>query len=486
MKKMTHIASIAAATLALAVPVYGQFDRYVALGDSLSAGVEGGCLVERNQLNSFPSILARQMGLGDFQQPLMDELPAGDPNGLGPCLGAVFVPPSTITVGEISEMGLPLNATLSRPYNNLGVPGAHVGDLVDLKHGNPNGRTAEQFAIFVLRNFPGSPFDGLSAVDEANALGPDLVTLWAGNNDILPAVSTALFLPGVTVTPPDELSDKYAQILTQLGPGKTIVAGNVLDVTAIPFATTVSPILAITPGGPVKVLGPGNAAFACTPVPPDQGCPVPDGTLVTLPAATLLAQGIGVPVALGGTGLPLPVGTFSPPATLSPGVLLYPDLIDNVRTLVDNYNATIAAQISGAGGVLIDTFAIFAELNQHGFHVGGLTLSTNLLTGGIVSADGIHPSTIGYSIVASAFIQGMNEQLGLEIPQADLTAVLFTPNVPPTGSEARGAGPLGYSLGMWRRELDSTLAGKGLTVVLPEATPRASGGSRTRVVGPRD
>ncbi len=191
----------AALALGLAAPAAAQFGKYVALGDSLTAGVEGNCVVERNQRASFPAVIAEQIGIDDFQQPLVQEVPLSSPLTGSPCLGAVFIPPSTITVGAVSQQGAPLNLSLPRPYDNLGLPGARVRDLVDLRHGNPGGTTVEMSAALVLRNVPGSPFDGTNAVEQANILQPDLVTLWIGNNDVLGAALAGVVVDGVTLTP---------------------------------------------------------------------------------------------------------------------------------------------------------------------------------------------------------------------------------------------------------------------------------------------
>ncbi len=471
MKKMLRSLGPAAAILALAAaPVSAQFAHYVALGDSLTAGIQGSCLVERNQEASFPAVLAAALHMTDFEQPLVQELALTSPLVGPPCLGAV-VANNAITVGAISQMGQPLNSTLARPYDNLGIPGANVGDLVDLTHGDPNSTTTVvRFAALVLRNVPGSPFDGMNAVTEANLLSPDLITLWIGSNDILTAATAGIFLPGVTATPPDVFDANYAEVLANIAvPGRSIVAGNVPDVTAIPFTTTVPSRLTI-PGGSTPVLGPGNDAYPCVPVAPDHGCPVPDGTLVTLPARALLAQGIGVPVALGGTGNPLPDGAFILPQTLVPGVLLYPDEVAGIEEYIAAYNHTIEAQIAGVGGVLVDINESFDEINAHGYHIGGISLSSSFLSGGIFSADGVHPSSIGYSIVAQTFINAMNAELGLEIPPADLSHVLFTPNVPQTGAGVRGGGEGGYSLEMWRDLLERTGAVRGFSLEMPDAS----------------
>ena len=204
---------------------------------------------------------------------------------------------------------------------------------------------------------------------------------------------------------------------------------------------------------------------------------------MTLPASALLAQGIGVPVAAGGTGQPLPDGQFIPPATVVPGVLLYPDEVAGIEEFIADYNAIIASQIAGVGGIVVDINAIFDDITAHGYHLGGINLSSAFLSGGIFSADGIHPSSIGYTIIANAFIQTMNVELGLEIPAPDFSHVLFTPNVPQTGEGVRNGGEWHYSLGMWRDALERTGAGRGFSIQMPEASaPRPGRGGPRRVV----
>ncbi len=127
----------------------------------------------------------------------------------------------------------------------------------------------------------------------------------------------------------------------------------------------------------------------------------------------------------------------------------------------------------------MDINAIFDEIGAHGFHLGGISLTTSFLSGGIFSADGVHPSSIGYSIVASNFIRVMNFELGLEIPPVDFSHVLFTPNVPQTGAGVRGGGEWGYSLAMWRDLLERTGAARGYSLQMPESgLGRIRGGLR--------
>ncbi len=485
MKTLTLRAMGLAAALGLAAsaPLSAQFEKYVALGDSLTAGFQANCLVARNQRASYPAVIAHQLAIADFQQPLVQELALTSPLVGTPCLGAVFVPPSTITVGAVSQMGAPLNSLLGRPYDNLGLPGAHVDDLVDLTAANPNGDTADRFAALVLRNVPGSPFAGLNAVTEANILAPDLITLWIGSNDVLPAALTGLALVGVTITPLPLFEAKYDEVLASVaGSGRTLVLANLPNVTAIPFTTRVPAFITI-PGGRVGVLGPGNDAYPCTPVPPDHGCSVPEGTLVMLPASSLLAQGIGVPVALGGTGQPLPDGRFVPPAMVEAGVLLYPDEVATINLYVNDYNAVIASRASDFGP-LVDIHSIFDDINADGYHVGGLTLTSAFLSGGIFSADGFHPTPIGHAIIADEFIKVMNAELGTDIPRPDFSTVLFTPNVPNVGAGLTDGGPYDYSISTWQTLLATVPPARGVAVRFPSSAAQAprEGGRGTRTV----
>jgi len=483
MKKMGFRTAVGAVLLSaiFASPLLSQtFHKYVALGDSLTAAFEGGCLVQRHQNRSYPKIVATQLGITDFQQPLVSERALSSPLTGPACLGAV-VAGGTITVGAVSQQGAPLNATLPRPYDNLGIVSANAADMVDIKVANPAGNNANRFAALVLRNFPGGPFEGRSAVDEANLLSPDLVTVWAGPNDVLGAALAGAAIDGVTLTPVAAFEAKYTEIMTGLrATGRTVVALNIPDVASVPFTTTVPPILVnpttrqpvIVNGSTVRLLGP-RTTDSCATAP----CPIPNGTLVTLGAASLLAQGIGVPAALGGTGQPLPDGSFSPPATLNAGVLLYPDEVALIRQRTADLNARIGSIATANGATVIDIHSIFDDIVANGYDVGGGIVVTNsFLTGGIFSGDGFHPSNIGYAIVAKVVLEHLNSVKGTSFELPDMAAAVFTPDTPVVTA---AGGPvvegISYPQQMWK-DLVRAAAGipDGIEVVFPTSSKRVT------------
>lgn len=452
---IARAASLALGAALLAVgPLSAQttFKKYVALGDSITAGVQGNCLVSRNQLTSFPHVLAMQIGITDFQTPTVQEKALSNPLTGNPCLGAV-ISNGAISAGAISQMGGPTNATLPRPYDNLGLSGANTSDLVNLKVSNPSGNTVNQSAALVLRNFPTGPFEGKSAIDEALLLNPDLVTVWIGNNDVLGAALSGVAIDGVTLTPVASFTANYTAIMTALKTsGRTIVALNIPDVAAVAFTTTIPPVLVnpatrqpvIVNGATVPLLGSRAFPPGC----PTAPCPIPANTLVTLQASALLAQGFGIPVALGGNGQGLPDGGFTPPATLNPGVLLYADEVAAIQTRTGELNAQIATIGAANGAILVDVHALFDHIKVNGYFIGGLTVTRDFLSGGLFSGDGFHPTNIGQYIVADEIIKALNAK-GSAIPEPNFSNVLFTPNVPtPSGIIETGAGIWGYSLNM--------------------------------------
>ena len=457
-----------------------QFAQYVALGDSLTAGWQSGCLVQRNQLTNYPSQLAKILYDGDFELPLVKEVPLSN-SGSPQCLGAVFVPPASLTVAPMSEMDGPLNALLPRPYNDLGIPGAEVADLTTLTHGDVNGTDLEKLSALILRNVTGSPFDGTSAVNQAGILlapaaSSAIATLWIGNNNTLGASTSGIVVDGVTLVSQADFQASFSAIIAGIPPGVELVVANIPDVTSIPFSSTIPPILVnpatrqpvIINGSVVPLLGPGDAGYPCTPVPPDQGCGLPAGSLVNLPASSLLGQGVGIPVAAGGTGLPLPHGSVDQTGP-HPGVVLYPDDIALLQQRTAEYNSVIASSSNGA--VLVDTNARFTDIAQHGYKIGGIELTTSFLTGGIFSYDGVHPSTIGYTIVASEFINAINDQTGSSYRQPNFATALYTPNPPDpgTGGNLQAGGPWHYTFDMWRDVLGSTVSPRVMRVTVPAA-----------------
>jgi len=163
-----------------------NFSKYVAVGNSLTAGLMDAALYNSGQANSFPNILANHLdavegiNIGAFNQPdinstngfniVVNDL--NDPSGqiAGRFLLDLSIPGPTPTLGE-----LPTPYTGDRnALNNFGVPGARLLDALFAGYG--------QFNPFFGR-FASAP--DASILGDAAAAQGTFFTLWLGGNDVL-------------------------------------------------------------------------------------------------------------------------------------------------------------------------------------------------------------------------------------------------------------------------------------------------------------
>ena len=98
-----------------------DFSSFVAIGNTLTAGYQSGSLFESAQKYSFGKQIANLMNVG-FEQPLI-----GDP-GTGGRLEVKSLSPFTLYTNL--NTGAPKNLNYPKPYNNLGIPGALLYDVV--------------------------------------------------------------------------------------------------------------------------------------------------------------------------------------------------------------------------------------------------------------------------------------------------------------------------------------------------------------------
>jgi hypothetical protein len=441
MKRQAMRALLVGAGLALlaAGSVLAQtptFTKYVALGDSYGAGYSAGCLVARNQTFSYPAILARQLNISDFQQPTIS-----DP-GLPVCTGLKSLIPVTFGPISTTKTGSPTNIGLARSYDNLSVPGFKIADVSDKL------TDAGGIADVILRGKG-------SQVTQALSLNPTFITLGIVGNDILPAVGAAILLDGVTATPLATYTTKYNGVAAALkATGRTGVFIGTPDMRVLPLATTIKPYVTdatntpvLVGGATVPLLGPRTTSTCSTPP-----CPIPADTLVTLGAnapqaalggKSLLAVGFGIPCAvapLPQCGKPLPEGSFTAPSTLNIGVLLYADRVAAIDERIKAYNAVIRAAAEANGFKYFDAYAVSQDVSAHGRDFGGIHISKDFVTGGFFAyGEPVHASNIGYSIIADELIQFINTAYATDIPRPDMSAALFTPDVPAPGTTSIGA-----------------------------------------------
>lgn len=376
---------VAVAVSAVRAGAQTNFTSYVALGDGFTAGFSNGSLVESHQRRSFPALIAQQAGVSGFEQPLV-----GDPGIPAELVLVSLVPP--VVGAKATSPGAPLRRNLARPYNNLGIPTATVADLLTrVTDGGSGG-----FHDLVLRGRG-------TALEQGLSLRPTTLTLWTGTADVMAAVVNGRAVEGVTLTPLASFRAAFQSVVNAVkASGAFVVVANVPDVTALPYATTIQPIVVNpTTGAPVRVNG------QTVPLLGANG-PLPSNSLVTLAASPLLLRGDGIPAAAGGSGRPLPDEAILDLAEASA-----------IRERVGQFNLAIAEICQGAAIPVLDLNAFYAGLATEGRVVGGITLTSAFLTGGLVGYDGLHPTDLGYVLLATEWIRFINARGG-QLPQIDL------------------------------------------------------------------
>jgi lysophospholipase L1-like esterase len=417
---------------------FGQYQNYVAIGDSMTAAFSSYSLVESAQKNSYPALIARQLGISDFQQPLVSE------PGIPAQLELVSLSPLTIAPKSDST-GVPINLTLPRPYNNLGVVGATLYDCLNTQS------DSQQRHDLVLRGLG-------TQVQQAIYLQPDLLTVWIGANDALGAVLSCTAVEGITLTPKTAFHDQYAQLLDTLTSQTQadLVVGNVPPVTANPFITTIPPFI-INPATGEPVIGPDGHPMTYIGQSDSGALFISPDSYISLYAKAYIQEGIGIPKGLGGTGNPLP-----------DSVVLTPNEAAKIEEYATSYNASISELAQSHGIPVFDAHALLEDLDAHGLEVAGIELNSDFLTGGIFSYDGFHPTSLGYAVVANAFIKTINAAHGQKIKSVALFPFL-TDTTPDLGGAAccQNLTLLGWETGFswlcpachpWNRHAVDTLA----------------------------
>lgn len=231
-----------------------DFSKYVALGNSLTAGYSDGALFKAGQMNAYPKLLADQFALvggGEFTTPFMNDNAGGLLLGGFPIQGVrlIFNGAAPVSLPGASPTTDILNV-LTGQFNNMGVPGAKSFHLLAPGYGNVAGvATGASNPYFVRFASSGST----TIVADAVAQNPTFFSLWIGNNDLLSYATsggigvnqTGNFNPATygsnDITDPTVFAGAYSGIVDAMtANGAKGVVANLPYVNSVPFFTHVA------------------------------------------------------------------------------------------------------------------------------------------------------------------------------------------------------------------------------------------------------
>jgi hypothetical protein len=411
-KSFVAVAVLAAAasckpSIKESTPSKGQadFSRYIAVGNSLTAGYADNGLYLEGQKNSYPEMLSTQMkavGGGAFSTPFFDEAEA---NGTGylqfsgfSATGAPILTPVTTNLAISAVVdGAP---TFKKKYtgteiNNFGVPG------IKLKHINVAGYG---FANGYFNRMLSDATAFSSYIDFVTAKPYTFFSLWLGNNDILLyATHGAVIIGDDSPTDKAVFAKLYSDAVNRLtSKGAKGVVATIPDVVSTPYFNTVTlAALRAAVGGAVLYVQPGTGdARAAEPT---------DKFVLTLTSANL----IGKPNA---AGFPYGLSRLNPIAS---NFVLDPKEQAEITSYVTTYNETITNVAKSKGLAVMDANGLLKQFATPQV-INGATISSAFITGNLFSLDGIHLTPMGYAIAANAFIKAINQTYGSSISVVDI------------------------------------------------------------------
>jgi lysophospholipase L1-like esterase len=326
------------------------FTDYVAMGDSITAGMQSAGLTAQTQDAAFPVLLGRRAGLN---------IAMPEVAGVG-C-------PAPITSGSASISAASMQgATCERLHPGevspvVAVPGTRVADVMAttdrrVKNPDPLMYSSEQYRMIL------GP--GRTQLQAALALHPKFITLWIGANDVL--LPTLRGRPDLA-TPLASFRASYAKLLDALTPsGAKITVLTVPDVTRVPALV------------PVNMLSSAGLV--------DASCRQQQGYFGTL---TLM------------------VASRRTPLACSADSFLTPAKYEQARLRVEDYNRVIRELAQERGVAVFDVNPFLAELPGR-----PLLPTASSPFGRSFSLDGVHPSAQTQRLLAQKLAGFLNRTYG--------------------------------------------------------------------------
>ncbi len=392
------------------------FARYVAFGNSITAGLQSGGINDSTQQESYAVLLAAQMGT-EFNYPTLRA------PGCPPPLVNVF---TQEVVGDPGPLGCALRSPIIPDHlNNVAFPGAAVIELLDYFNPDIVPSETDAFRSFLL--------GGRTEFEAAAEVLPTFVTVWIGSND---GTSTLLDQtnPGdpAQVTSAADFADYFGAFMDSLDLLGSIQGGVIIGAVqpiGVPYASQgrvwkgfeaqfdalTNPLnafdvsVACLPGTPI----PGTSDTAWTSIPFHVGGPAlaeANAKIDSVQGGDLLPQDLE----------PVVIGCADAEAITDEEML-------NIVAATAGYNAAMAAEADERDWIFVDPNPLVRQLAQAPGAVlsfpafpglPGVTaeMSQNTPFGFALSRDGFHPSTSTHQVVADALIDLINAKYGTSIP----------------------------------------------------------------------
>jgi lysophospholipase L1-like esterase len=383
-----------AEVLGIPDPSDDMFRTYVAIGNSITAGMQAGGISDATQQQSYAVLVGRQMSTR-FAYPSLA--------GVGCPAPVTDWRAQTRPTGPACSLRNVAPGVPTDILNNTGVPGSGSTEV--------NAETSPWHNTLTTL-FLG----GKTQVGRAIDANPTFVTVWIGNNDALDAATVGRIggdasLGARPLTSQTTFTAAYDDMIADLQAGAPNLEGGMLiGVVRVANAPRFFPVTAFNDATFRTEFG--NRAGGAITVHPS--CSAPPGSLALVSFEILKAMQAGLHprlIACDPTGLPAPVGDLF--------------IIDtNEQTTLNNavnaYNTYIQTKANSIGFGYYDPNTTLAAAKVAG---GCIALIPNPAAAGntspfgtCVSNDGVHPAAAGQRLLANDLITAINNEYLTTIP----------------------------------------------------------------------
>jgi lysophospholipase L1-like esterase len=369
-------------------PANALFTSYVALGNSITAGMQSGGIVDSTQQQSYAALLAAQM-----------HTPYAYPS-----LAAPGCPPPIVNFQTQARLGggtsttcaLRNPASIAPALNNVAVPGATSLDPTSTS-------TAASTALttFIL--------GGKTQVQKAADVNPTFFTAWIGNNDVLPAAVSGVVVPTAGVSPgitsQTTFQSNYNAMVAGLKAIPTIKGGVLIGVVQVSLAPVLFPAAALF--NPQFKAGFDQFVGQTTTILPT--CTPTTTALISFQIVSAIRSGQHPPV--------IGCAKNSIPGT-PVGDIFVLDSAEQVtvQTAVANYNAYIQSVATANGWGFYDPNTSLLALRANGCVLPVVNLaSATQPFGPCISLDGIHPAAPAHKRIVNDLIAVINAKYGTSL-----------------------------------------------------------------------
>jgi hypothetical protein len=386
--------------------------RYVAIGGSLTAGVRDGGYFNEGILTSYPNLIARQMKLQKFEQPLFD---ATDYNGFGRKVRTGFNPTGG-PVPKFNEVknnsgvedanGLKVKLKHAKNFSsldNFGIPFMNESSLMvgsDIFNSDRTDISSSTNSAFTKRLIP-TDKKIESLAQHINSSKYDLLTVDVWTDNFIRGASMGYQAPGaIGYFDGTTYTDK---ILSKIIDGKKskMALANVPNVLDFPYFKIMTNELLI------KGLSGQKYIYY-------KGGSQPE--LITQSDYNHLPTSTFDSLASTKVHISLKKGLTENNPINGDGQILSTLTIQANKSNINDYNSIIKKNCEKYGFTLVDLNSLYKKILAGKYSEDGVLIDPSYPNGNFFSSDGFYPTALGQAVIANEFIRSINATYKTDIP----------------------------------------------------------------------